>query len=77
MAKKHEFVHVVNQFLLPKLNISEQDPIKKEMLEGFIDEFLAYGTNLLMVEHLFSAEEICESMLYCDFDESTSEGKKI
>jgi hypothetical protein len=76
MNKKHEFVHVANQFLIPKLNIYEQNPIKKEILESFIDEFLAYGTNMHLARQLFSAEEICESMLYCDFDGSTGEGKK-
>jgi hypothetical protein len=66
-----------NMLLKEKYKLTESDPYKEQMLWSFIDEFMAYGTNLVFEEDSFSAEGICDTMFYRDWDTKTIEGLKL
>jgi hypothetical protein len=74
---KHEWIHVSNMLLKEKYKLTESDPYKEQMLWSFIDEFMAYGTNLVFEEDTHSAQAICVKMLYRDWNPKTIEGLKL
>jgi hypothetical protein len=74
---KHEWIHASNMILKEKYKLTESDPYKEQMLWSFIDEFMAYGTNLVFEKDSHSAQTICQSMFYRDWNPKTIEGLKL
>jgi len=62
---QHELVHFVNELLVDRFELQEQDPEKARLLWKLIDETLAYGTNGMFIEHYgFDMSDVVRNIFY-------------
>ena len=61
---QHEFVHVCNSILKEKFALEEANENKRALLWRFIDEMLAYGTNVRHLEEVVSSLHELDSYFF-------------